>query len=64
VALEISEIGIRMHVRDGAGGSGGPAEPASADAAAPDGSMAAGQEAIVAECVRRVLRALKSRQER
>jgi hypothetical protein len=64
MALEISEIGIRMHVRDGASGSdGGQAEPGSAGAAA-DGSMTAGHEAIVEECVRRVLRALKTRQER
>jgi uncharacterized protein DUF5908 len=56
--IEISEIGIRMRVDDdpGHGRSGrGPGW---------SGRGEAEREAVIAECVRRVLQALKARQER
>ena len=63
MTMEISEIGIRMRVRDGGGGSGvaqAKCGPDDGDAEGADG----GREEIVQACVRRVLHALKALQER
>jgi hypothetical protein len=64
MALEINEIGIRMHVRDGAGGVRGRQEVRQLADAEPLEGAPGGRDAIVEECVRRVLRALKTQQER
>lgn len=58
MAIEISEIGILMRVRDDA------AAPPDGRGTAPAAMRDIDREAIVAECVRRVLHALKTRQER
>jgi len=54
--LEIREIGIRMRVGD--------SEPAPAQAIAGEGRDERARDAIVQDCVRRVLAILKTRQER
>jgi hypothetical protein len=58
--IEINEIGIRMRVRDDEGGGRG-AAPGSGPSYH---SWEADREALVAECVRRVLQALKTGRER
>jgi hypothetical protein len=57
--IEINEIAIQMKVSEDAGGSG-------EGACGTDGNAqgAAEREAIVADCVRRVLQALKAQRER
>lgn len=57
--IEINEIAIQLKVRDEAGVADDDAPP---DAG--EGSGDAGREELVAECVSRVLRALKAQQER
>jgi hypothetical protein len=61
MTMEINEIGIRMRVRDDSGGPD--VVQAKPDPAGGHG-LAAGQEEIVQACVRRVLQALKTMQER
>jgi hypothetical protein len=56
--IEINEIAIQLQVRDD---SDGPAARPAAQAAAPRGED---REAIVADCVARVLRVLKMQRER
>jgi hypothetical protein len=60
VAFEIQEIAIQMHVEDGTGSPepNGPSEEEGGGGAPID------QEALVRECVRRVLRVLKDSGER
>lgn len=57
VALEINEIGIRLQVRDGGTDPARPQEQAAV-------SSDLDREEIVGDCVRRVLKALKSMEER
>ena len=59
--LEISEIGIRMRVQSGTQGAGG-GESGGSGPAAP--GAAVDREALVQECVQRVLQALRTAQER
>lgn len=62
MTMEISEIGIRMRVRDAAeqrsGGQGG------CDPSEEEGGEAGGRDEIVQACVRKVLHTLKAMQER
>jgi uncharacterized protein DUF5908 len=58
MALEVSEIGIQMRVC-GAGEAGGTQDPAPAT-----GAEGLDREAIVDDCVRRVLQVLRRREER
>jgi hypothetical protein len=65
--LEINEIGIRMHVRDGAGGATAASKSDGAEVACNGderGERPGGRDDMIEECVRRVLRALKNLQER
>lgn len=57
--IEINEIAIQLKVRDEAGMEGDSTPPA-----AGEGPRDAGREELVADCVSRVLRALKAQQER
>jgi hypothetical protein len=59
--LEINEIGIRMHVTDGK-----PTAQQAGDASSGEsgGAKIVANEALVRECVRRVLLALKESKER
>jgi hypothetical protein len=53
--IEINEIAIQLKVRD---------EAVAENAAAPEAIREGEREAIVADCVARVLRAIKAQQER
>jgi Family of unknown function (DUF5908) len=59
MAVEIRELLVRAKVEPGTGAEGEPGEPAATATPPPEG-----REAIVEECVRRVLRALERSKER
>lgn len=65
--LEINEIGIRMFVRSSSGGATADDKPDEDDVGCNKGEQGGspgGRDAMIEECVRRVLRALKKQQER
>lgn len=63
MAFEINEIGIHMQVGSGCGNGGGGASAATEQSYQQFGEESARND-LVEECVRRVLRILKSEQER
>lgn len=64
MTMEINEIGIRMRVRDNAQTSAGGQADVDPTEAGPAAKEAINRDEIVEACVRRVLRALRTLQER
>jgi Family of unknown function (DUF5908) len=64
MTMEISEIGIRMRVRDGTGGSDVTQAQSDSGGGTEHDGLSCDQEEIVQACVRRVLHALKIMRER